>query len=168
MATVTLAADLSAGHEVDVTVAPGAGEAPDPSDLRGWVQHALEGSGRAPARPAEISVHVVDEEEIAALNRKYRGKHGATNVLSFPMGDIEGLPGGEPIALGDIVVCAGVVAKEAREQGKAATDHWAHMLVHGTLHLLGFDHEDAAEAAEMEGLEARLLAGLGIPDPYTS
>ena len=164
----TAAADSAAHYEVDVSVATGTVGMPDERDIRAWVLHALTGSGRAPSGPADVSVRVVAEAEIAALNERYRGKRGPTNVLSFPMAGIEGLPGGEPLTLGDIVVCASVVASEAREQGKAEPDHWAHMLIHGALHLLGFDHERAEEAAEMEALEAQLLASLGIADPYAS
>ena len=163
-----VAADSTAQYEVEVSVAAGSGRMPDEQAIRGWVLHALTGSGRAPPGPADVSVRVVGEAEIAALNQQYRGKRAPTNVLSFPMAGVEGLPDGEPLTLGDIVVCAGVVASEAREQGKAEPDHWAHMLIHGALHLLGFDHERAEEAAEMEALEAQLLASLGIADPYAS
>ena len=102
------------------------------------------------------------------LNRDYRGRDKVTNVLSFPAGDIDGLPAGAAQLLGDIVVCAAVVGEEAARQGKAAGDHWAHMLVHGTLHLLGFDHKSAAEAADMEGLEAHILTAQGLADPYAA
>jgi probable rRNA maturation factor len=101
-----------------------------------------------------------------ALNRDYRDKDKPTNVLSFPAGQVTGLPEAEPMPIGDIVVCADVVSNEAAEQGKAPPDHWAHMLVHGTLHLLGFDHEADAEAAAMETLESRILAEQGVADPY--
>jgi probable rRNA maturation factor len=97
----------------------------------------------------------------------YRDKDRPTNVLSFPAGDIVGLPDDAPHLLGDVVVCAGVVAGEAAEQGKRLEDHWAHMLVHGTLHLLGHDHGDEREAEAMEALEARILAAGDIKDPYS-
>ena len=142
--------------------------APTAAAMRGWVAQAVNASGRAPAGCAEVSVRVVDEAESRSLNARYRGQDRATNVLSFPSGAIAGLTAGQPAPLGDIAVCAAVVAREAREQGKAEPDHWAHMLVHGTLHLLGFDHEDSAEAAEMEALETQVLAGMGISDPYAS
>jgi len=100
------------------------------------------------------------------LNRDYRGKDKPTNVLSFPAGQVAGLPDAEPVPLGDIVVCADVVSDEAATQEKAPADHWAHMLVHGTLHLLGFDHEDETDAATMEALETRILAAGGVADPY--
>jgi len=129
-----------------------------------WVSRAVEAAS-AP-RDVEVSVRIVDGDEIQALNRDYREKDKATNVLSFPAGPLAGLPDDMPVLLGDIVVCASVVESEAAEQGKAVGDHWAHMLVHGALHLLGFDHEDDAEAAEMEALETRVLTEHGLPDPY--
>ncbi|MBT8082682.1 MAG: rRNA maturation RNase YbeY [Gammaproteobacteria bacterium] len=128
-----------------------------------WVTRAVAAAGRT---HAEISVRIVDPGGMRALNRDYRGKDSATNVLSFPGGSVVGLPAGEPEPLGDIVICAAVVRDEAGTQGKATPDHWAHMLVHGALHLLGFDHEADAAAAEMEALEMRLLAAQGIADPY--
>ena len=129
-----------------------------------WVSRAVEAAG-AP-HDVEVSVRIVDGDEIRALNRDYREKDKVTNVLSFPAGPLAGLPDDVPVLLGDIVVCASVVENEAAEQGKAVGDHWAHMLVHGTLHLLGFDHEDDAGAAEMETLETRVLTEHGLPDPY--
>jgi probable rRNA maturation factor len=111
-------------------------------------------------------VRLVDTAEIRSLNREYRRKDKATNVLSFRAAAIKGLPTDVAQALGDIVICATVVNDEAAEQGKAIDDHWAHMLVHGTLHLLGYDHETADEAAEMEGVETRILTENGLADPY--
>lgn len=150
----------------DVQVACDDPDIPPADDVQTWVAEAAGQSGRAPERDAEVAVRVVDADEIQTLNRLYRGKDSATNVLSFPAGDIEGLPPEAPQQLGDVVVCAAVVAAEAGEQGKALRDHWAHMIVHGTLHLLGFDHETEAEAAEMEALEARILAAQSVTDPY--
>lgn len=114
----------------------------------------------------EMSVRLVSREEIRLLNRDYRQQDRTTNVLSFPAGAISGLPPDAAPLLGDVVVCAAVVSEEAAEQGKSADDHWAHMLVHGTLHLLGYDHQSAAEAAEMEGLESSILTANGLADPY--
>lgn len=111
-------------------------------------------------------MRVVDSEEMRALNRDYREQDQVTNVLSFPAEPVCGLPGEAPQVLGDIVVCAERVAEEATRQGKSLADHWAHLLVHGTLHLLGYDHQFDAEAAEMEDLEARILAKYGVSDPY--
>ena len=112
-------------------------------------------------------MRVVDVEEIRALNRQYRDQDKPTNVLSFPAQQPDGLPEGAGRLLGDVVICAPVVAAEAAEQGKTTGDHWGHMLVHGTLHLLGFDHQTDAAAAEMEGLERRILAARSVTDPYT-
>ena len=124
-----------------------------------WARAALKGH----CKPGELSIRIVDEEESAELNSRYRGKEGPTNVLSFPAD----LPAGVPVPLlGDLVICAPVVAREAQEQGKQAEAHWAHLVVHGCLHLLGLDHETEAQAAEMESLERDILAGMGYPDPY--
>ena len=111
----------------------------------------------------EVNILIVGAREGRAFNRQYRGRDYATNVLSFPY---EPLHGEQTGLLGDLVICAPVVAREAREQGKAARDHYAHMAIHGVLHLLGLDHEDNADAERMEALERRVLAGLGIADPY--
>lgn len=134
--------------------------------MEAWVAAAIDQSGRRPVGDVEVAVRVVDADEIRTLNRLYRDKDAPTNVLSFPAGEIAGLPADEAVLLGDVVVCAAVVAAEAGQQGKALADHWAHMLVHGTLHLLGFDHEIDAEAAEMEALEVRILASQSVTDPY--
>ena len=114
-------------------------------------------------RKAEINVVIVDAKEGRRYNREFRGRDYATNVLSFPY---EPLRGEKSALLGDLVICAPVVAREAKEQGKRPRDHYAHLAVHGVLHLLGHDHETDAEAAKMEALERRILAGLGIADPY--
>ena len=114
-------------------------------------------------RRAEVNILVVDAKEGRRYNRQFRGKDYATNVLSFPY---EPLPGEKTPLLGDLVICAPVVAREAAEQGKRLRDHYAHLTVHGVLHLLGHDHETDSEAAKMEALERRILASLGIADPY--
>lgn len=129
--------------------------APSPRTLRGWARLA------AGAKNGELGISVVGSAESRALNLQYRGKPAPTNVLSFPM-----TIGARNPVIGDIVVCAPVVAREAREQGKALRAHWAHMVIHGTLHLLGFDHERPADARRMEGRERKLLARLGFADPY--
>ncbi|HSN17275.1 MAG TPA: rRNA maturation RNase YbeY [Gammaproteobacteria bacterium] len=132
---------------------------PSVAEFQRWVEAALAGRREA----AELSIRVVDEREGAELNRRYRGKDYATNVLSFPAE----LPPGVPLpVVGDLVICAPVVTREAAEQGKAPEAHWAHLTVHGCLHLIGYDHEDEAQAAVMESLETAILAGLGFPDPY--
>ena len=135
---------------------------PDEDDIRSWIQHALEGAGHQ--HDTEISLRLVDEDEMAELNHTYRGKRGATNVLSFPA-DLPpelALP-----MLGDIAICAPVVIREAREQGKPVGAHWAHMAVHGTLHLLGYDHLEDNEAQEMESLETTVMNTLKLPCPYS-
>ncbi|MDY0050306.1 MAG: rRNA maturation RNase YbeY [Halothiobacillaceae bacterium] len=134
---------------------------PDERALHVWVRAALDGAGFA--GDAELTCRVVDEAEGRELNAQWRGKDYATNVLSFPldMPEEAGIP-----YLGDLVVCAPVVGREAAEQGKDVEAHWAHLIVHGVLHLLGFDHIDNAEAEEMERLEVHVLATLGYPDPY--
>ncbi|WP_413623883.1 rRNA maturation RNase YbeY [Luteibacter sp. Lutesp34] len=126
-----------------------------------WVEAALKGARRRKA--TEVAIRIVDADEGQALNRQYRGRDYATNVLSFPA---DFPPGVELPLIGDLVICAPVVAREAAEQGKKPADHWAHMTVHGTLHLLGYDHVEDGEAEAMEALETRILAGLGIADPY--
>lgn len=131
--------------------------APAPATLRGWARLAAGG------RDGELGIRVVGAAESRALNARYRGKSRPTNVLSFPMPADAGKASG---MIGDLVVCAPVVAREAREQGKALRAHWAHMVIHGTLHLLGFDHHRAVDARRMEGRERELLARLGIADPY--
>jgi probable rRNA maturation factor len=134
---------------------------PATASFRRWVEAALHGARRR--KPTELAIRIVDTDEGRALNRDYRGKDYATNVLSFPAD----LPPGVALPLiGDLAICAPVVAREAAEQGKPARHHWAHLTVHGVLHLLGHDHIEEDEAEAMEALETRILAGLGIPDPY--
>lgn len=156
---------MSSALTVDVQVACD-DEVPAEPDIQKWVSAAYGQSGRAVNHPCEIAVRIVDAEEIQTLNELYRMKDGATNVLSFPGGEMAGLPDDATQMLGDIVICASVVASEAAEQGKTQPDHWAHMLVHGTLHLLGFDHNTDIEAAEMEALEMSILATGDISNPY--
>lgn len=132
---------------------------PSAVSLRRFAQAVLAGR----REDGELSIRVVDAEEGQALNRDYRQRDYATNVLSFPAE----LPPGVPLpVLGDLVLCAPVIAREATEQGKRLQDHYAHMVVHGVLHLLGFDHMNEADAERMETLERSILAGLGVPDPY--
>lgn len=131
---------------------------PNDDELRCWVQTALSDQGAV-----MVNVRIVDEAEGWALNKQWRQRDSATNVLSFPA---DAPPVGGLRVLGDVVLCAPVVQREAVEQGKEVAHHWAHLLIHGLLHLLGFDHIDAARAEEMEAREVELLAGLGIPDPY--
>jgi len=138
---------------------------PTRPQFRQWVLAALAGAGRR--FDSEVAIRIVDAAEGQAMNLQYRGRDYATNVLSFPAEVPEGLPEDFDFPqLGDLVICAPVVAREAAEQGKALDDHYAHLTVHGVLHLLGFDHIEDDEAEEMEALERRILAGLGIADPY--
>lgn len=132
---------------------------------RSAVQAAFVGAAlKDPA--CEVAVLFTDDAAIAEINAEWRGKDKPTNVLSFPTPDDMPVPEGEPRLLGDIVLAHGVIAREAEEQGKTLRDHTAHLIVHGTLHLLGYDHEADDEAEEMEALETRILKGLGISDPY--
>jgi len=122
------------------------------------------------ARPVELSVRLADDDEVRALNAKWRGKDKATNVLSFPLANpndfsVATIPGQE-LLLGDIILARGICEAEASEKGVSVQEHATHLLVHGTLHLLGYDHQDDAAAAEMESREVRALARLGISDPY--
>ncbi|HSW13455.1 MAG TPA: rRNA maturation RNase YbeY, partial [Solimonas sp.] len=129
---------------------------PAPASLRGWAAAAL---GR---ERGELNIRIVGDAESRMLNRQYRGKDKPTNVLSFQgEPELESAP-----VIGDLVICAPVVAREAAEQGKALRAHWAHMVVHGCLHLLGHDHEQESEAVRMEALETRILKRLGFPNPY--
>jgi len=151
---------------VDVQVACDDTDIPPHTEIHDWIEAAVQQSGCAPGDSLEVAVRIVDVEEIQTLNNLYREQDKVTNVLSFPAGEIEGLPGEASRALGDVVICAPVVAAEASEQGKRLADQWGHMLVHGTLHLLGFDHETDAEAGEMEALESKILASQNVTDPY--
>ena len=151
---------------------------PDEAFVERWACRAVRAvlertaSGAPDARLAgdgplalELSVRLASPGESRALNREHRGRDRATNVLSFA----SGLPAlGDLVVLGDLVACPAVIRREAAEQGKAERAHWAHLVVHGTLHLLGLDHGDARSAARMEAVEIRLLSGAGLPDPYVA
>lgn len=146
-------------HDIDVQIALSAPGIPGAEEIRAWALAALATHTQA----ATLTVRIVDAAEITALNRSYRGKDGPTNVLSFPY---EGFAEVADGLLGDVVICAPVVAAEAAQQGKLPAAHWAHLVIHGVLHLLGFDHQHAADATRMERRESELLAGLGYPDPW--
>ncbi|OLU23244.1 rRNA maturation RNase YbeY [Pseudomonas sp. PA15(2017)] len=146
--------------ELDLQVASEAGRLPAQADFQAWCAIAL----RQRSADSELTIRLVDEEEGRELNRTWRGKDYATNVLSFPA-DVPDELLDIPL-LGDLVICVPVVEREAVEQGKTLDAHWAHLVIHGCLHLLGYDHILDAEAEEMEGLERILLAELGHPDPY--
>lgn len=147
---------------LDLQLRSRAAHVPTRAQFLRWVKAAL--AGRLEL-PAELTLRVVGPAEMQALNREYRDRDYPTNVLSFPF---EQPPGVElPLrVLGDIVLCAQTVQREARAQGKPVASHWAHLTVHGVLHLLGMDHLDKRDAARMEGAEIAVLASLGIPNPY--
>lgn len=151
--------DVSVGYAVPRTGLPAA------VSFRKWVAAALDGR----IRDADLAIRIVGTKEGRALNRHYRGKDYATNVLSFPADVAEGvkMPKGVKMPLlGDLVLCAPVIAREAREQKKPLIAHYAHLTVHGALHLLGWDHDNDTDADCMEQLERNILAGLGVADPY--
>lgn len=152
---MTLALDLSLSYGC-----PRRG-VPARASFSRWTLAALAGAGQR--GHFELSLRIVDEDEGLALNRDFRGKAHATNVLSFPTD----LPAGHgQHLLGDIALCAPVIAREAKEQGKSSKAHYAHLCIHGILHLLGYDHQDDASAATMEAIEIRTLAALGLGNPY--
>lgn len=144
---------------VDVQYAVSADGIPGIASIRQWVLQALPAGQAA----AELTIRIVDEAEITSLNMQYRGKDGATNVLSFPYEPMEGV---DTELLGDVVICAPVVASEAIAQGKPLEAHWAHLVIHGVLHLLGYDHKQQHDALRMESAETELLADLGYQNPY--
>lgn len=145
---------------IHIENASGEDKIPDPESMRQWIRSVL---SSCKLDQAELSVRIVDEEEMSALNSQFRHKNRPTNVLSFPAHLQAPL---EIPLLGDIAVCAQVVKQEAVDQEKSGTAHWAHMLVHGTLHLLGYDHIEDSDAQEMEALEIKLITRLGFPPPY--
>ena len=130
------------------------------ADPAGSCRKAAEAALKAAAREGDVVVLLTDDEAVAELNAGFRGKPGPTNVLSFPA------PETARPHLGDVAVACGVCVREAQEQGKRLEDHLMHLVAHGVLHLVGYDHEDDAEAEIMEALERKVLAGLGAPDPY--
>ena len=145
---------------VDIQLADGSARMPDARHIRGWVAAVFTTLERS---PLSLTVRVVGEEEMTKLNQRYRGRNQSTNVLSFP---IEPLLGMHTDLLGDIVVCGPVVNREAAIQHKSSMGHWAHMVVHGLLHLFGYNHESDQDAMAMEALEKSVLEGLGYSDPY--
>lgn len=158
---------------VDIQIATEEDDHPPPSSIEQWIAITIDAASKTThntntvtninKRETELSLRIVDEEEITDLNNQYRGKNTSTNVLSFPADipthiDIQ--------LLGDIVICSQVVEREAQDQCKKKSSHWAHMIVHGTLHLLGYDHISDDEAEIMEGLEIDILNQFGIENPY--
>ena len=144
--------------EVDLQVAVDAENLPSQVQLQDWINAVVD-----PDQDAELTVRIVDEEEMTQLNSTYRHKPSVTNVLSFPFeADIPM----DVTLLGDLVICAPVVEREAREQAKTAEAHWAHLVIHGTLHLLGFDHVNEDDAHRMESREIKILHQFGYANPY--
>ena len=147
-------------YQIDIEINSASTHIPDAGKIEQWISVALQ---QCSLPDAEVSVYIVDEPESQELNFQYRGKNKPTNVLSFPAD----IPEEVGISLlGDLVVCAPVVEQEAQEQHKELDAHWAHMVIHGTLHLLGYDHIDDEEAEEMEALETELVTQLKFPEPY--
>ena len=146
-------------HFIDIQLASEAQHIPTDQQFQQWVTTALQDEDKS----AEVCIRIVDEEEAAELNSKWRDKDGPTNVLSFPSDIALEM---EPRLLGDVVICAAVVAREAAEQEKQLEHHWAHLVIHGTLHLLGYDHINEDDATIMETRETRLLESLKIKNPY--
>lgn len=152
---------VSPEFSLSVQFASEADDLPSRAQVRRWVAAALEHN-------AEITVRIVDADEAQALNQDYRQKGYVPNVLTFEYGELPLNKSGARVLGGDVVICAPVVEREAREQGKPLKDHYAHMTVHGVLHLQGYDHLDPAEADIMESREAAILKQFRIPNPYTS
>ena len=170
---------------LDIQLATRAQDLPRSKQLRAWVAAAIARGSAEPRAITELTIRIVGEREGAVLNQRFRGRDGATNVLSFPFEapelparavdraqDADLFNDDDELALqfeamiGDLVICAPVVQREALEQGKPPAAHWAHMVVHGVLHLLGHDHIASDEAERMETLETDILRGLGFPPPY--
>ncbi len=171
-----MAADRVPALELDIQLAADVPALPAGADFPTWITASLDAAAAdraALAVDGAMSLRLVGLEEGARLNASWRHKQGATNVLAFPgprpgPRPGVGLPAGMSLEYGDLVICLPVVLREAAEQGKAPGHHLAHLVVHGTLHLLGYTHDEAADAARMEALETRILAGLGISDPYVT
>lgn len=154
---------MSKKLKLALQLATPATDAPGKAQIKTWAEAAL----RPSVKQAEVTVRIVDAEEGQALNREYRGKDYATNVLTFTFDEDDELPeiAGLPL-MGDLVLCAPVVAREAAEQGKPLLAHYCHLVVHGMLHLQGYDHLEDQEAEEMEALETQIVISLGYDDPY--
>jgi len=146
-------------HTVDVQFGLDESGLPTADEFMFWAVAALENIDTE----FELSIRIVDEAEATQLNEKWRDMEGATNVLSFPTEITKEI---QPRPLGDVVICAPIIAREAIEQEKPIADHWAHMVIHGTLHLLGYDHIETLEMKKMESLEIKLLNQLNINNPY--
>ena len=150
---------------VDLQVACQVDSIPRQTEVQTWLEDTYQAGKTNARRPSDVSVRVVDEDESRKLNKQYRQQDKPTNVLAFPA-SLVGLPHDEHDLLGDLIICGPLVEQEAAEQGKSAAGHWGHLLVHGMLHLLGYDHETSGQAAKMESMEKRILANRGVEDPY--
>ncbi len=159
---------MNTGLHADIQIACDTPDVPSERELEAWAIQVFAELGSSTKGGSEVSIRVVDEAESRALNLRYREKDQPTNVLSFPadIADIGAWPAETAIPLGDLVICAPVVVREATEQGKELAAHWAHMLVHGMLHLLGYDHETDQQAEAMESIEVRVLQAGGVRNPY--
>ena len=144
---------------VDIQYAAAKDLLPDEAMINNWVQIALENL----QENGELTIRIVDKEEATELNEQWRNAKGPTNVLSFPSDNIQDIV---PDLLGDIIICAPLVKTEAEQQNKEYLSHWAHLIVHGILHLMGYDHGEERDAIKMEALEIEILKKLGIPNPY--
>jgi probable rRNA maturation factor len=143
---------------IDIQYATGSKDVPDRRKISKWARLALNGVRDA----AVLTIRIVDAKEAAVLNKTWRGINKATNVLSFPAGDNPLMPE----LMGDVVICAPVISREAAEQDKTAQAHWAHMIIHGILHLAGYDHTGKRDAKKMEALEIEKLESINFPNPY--
>ena len=150
-------------HVIDLQIACTSTELPTEDQLQLWVDTALAEVSTNPTQSFELTIRLVNNEESQTLNNQYREKNKPTNVLSFPFEVPEGI---ELNLLGDLVICIDVMEEEAQAQNKALFDHWAHLVIHGCLHLVGFDHISDTEADEMESIEIIILEKLGINNPY--
>jgi len=149
--------------QISETLSEQARTFPNEQDLNLWISETLKTQNARSLTHSEISIRITDEQESAELNNLYRHKNSSTNILSFPaeIPDYVKSP-----LLGDLLICAPVLEREAKEQNKILSSHWAHIIIHGTLHLLGYDHIHEQDASEMETLEIEILKNLGISNPY--
>ncbi len=154
---------------VDLQIACRVDSVPQQAEVRSWLEQAYQVGSQSDSTRCDVSVRIVDEDESRQLNNQYRQQDKPTNVLAFPAGsadEIGALPEDAARSLGDLVICGPLVEQEARDQGKSPAGHWGHLLIHGMLHLLGYDHETSSQAAEMETMEKKILAARGFEDPY--
>jgi len=151
-------------HTIDLQIACQETQIPSLAQFQLWITSALAEVSSDTTQDFELTIRLVNNEESQQLNHQYRQKDKPTNVLSFPFEVPDGI---EMNLLGDLVICIDVMKEEAQAQNKALFDHWAHLVIHGCLHLVGFDHISDEEALEMESIEIAILAKLGINNPYT-